>query len=29
MEGLMATPLEKTELLLGKLGPYFIIGMWT
>ena len=27
MEGLMATPLKKTELLLGKLGPYFIIGM--
>ena len=28
MEGLMATPLKKTELLLGKLGPYFIIGMF-
>jgi ABC-2 type transport system permease protein len=27
MEGLMATPLKKTELLLGKLGPYFLIGM--
>jgi len=27
MEGLMATPLKKAELLLGKLGPYFIIGM--
>jgi ABC-2 type transport system permease protein len=27
MEGLLATPLKKTELLLGKLGPYFIIGM--
>jgi ABC-2 type transport system permease protein len=28
MEGLMATPLRRTELLLGKLGPYFIIGMF-
>jgi len=27
MEGLMATPLKKAELLLGKLGPYFFIGM--
>ncbi|MGC2691184.1 MAG: ABC transporter permease [Desulfobaccales bacterium] len=27
MEGLLATPLNKTELLLGKLGPYFFIGM--
>lgn len=27
MEGLLATPLKKTELLLGKLGPYFFIGM--
>jgi ABC-2 type transport system permease protein len=27
MEGLMATPMKKAELLLGKLGPYFIIGM--
>lgn len=27
MEGLMATPLKKTELLLGKLCPYFFIGM--
>jgi ABC-2 type transport system permease protein len=27
MEGLMATPLKKPELILGKLGPYFIIGM--
>jgi ABC-2 type transport system permease protein len=27
MEGLMATPLKKTELLLGKLTPYFFIGM--
>jgi ABC-2 type transport system permease protein len=27
MEGLLATPLKKTELLLGKLGPYFLIGM--
>jgi ABC-2 type transport system permease protein len=28
MEGLMATPLKRAELLLGKLGPYFIIGMF-
>ncbi len=28
MEGLMATPLRKTELLLGKIGPYFLIGMF-
>ncbi len=27
MEGLMATPLKKPELILGKLGPYFLIGM--
>jgi ABC-2 type transport system permease protein len=27
LEGLLATPLKKTELLLGKLGPYFFIGM--
>ena len=27
MEGLMATPLKKAELLLGKLGPYFLVGM--
>ncbi|MGO9622530.1 MAG: ABC transporter permease [Desulfobaccales bacterium] len=27
MEGLLATPLKKTELLLGKMGPYFFIGM--
>ena len=27
MEGLMGTPLKKSELILGKLGPYFIIGM--
>jgi ABC-2 type transport system permease protein len=27
MEGLLATPVKKTELLLGKLGPYFFIGM--
>jgi ABC-2 type transport system permease protein len=27
MEGLLATPLKKAELLLGKLGPYFLIGM--
>ena len=23
----MGTPLKKSELILGKLGPYFIIGM--
>jgi len=28
MEGLMATPLRREELLLGKLGPYFLIGMF-
>jgi len=28
LEGLLATPIKKTELLLGKLGPYFIIGMF-
>jgi ABC-2 type transport system permease protein len=27
MEGLMGTPLKKSELILGKLGPYFILGM--
>lgn len=27
LEGLLATPIKKTELLLGKLGPYFFIGM--
>jgi ABC-2 type transport system permease protein len=27
MESLMSTPLRKSELILGKLGPYFIIGM--
>jgi ABC-2 type transport system permease protein len=27
MEGLMATPLKKSELIFGKLGPYFLIGM--
>jgi len=27
MESLMATPLKKPELILGKLGPYFLIGM--
>jgi ABC-2 type transport system permease protein len=27
MEGLFATPLKKWELVFGKLGPYFIIGM--
>lgn len=27
LEGLMGTPLKRSELVLGKLGPYFIIGM--
>ncbi len=27
LEGLLATPLKKWELILGKLGPYFILGM--
>lgn len=27
MESLMSTPLKKAELLLGKVGPYFFIGM--
>jgi ABC-2 type transport system permease protein len=27
MEGLMGTPLKKFEFILGKLGPYFLIGM--
>jgi ABC-2 type transport system permease protein len=27
MEGLMASPLKQAELVLGKLGPYFLIGM--
>ncbi len=27
MESLLATPLKKEELLLGKLGPYFFVGM--
>lgn len=27
LEGLLATPLKKWELIFGKLGPYFIIGM--
>lgn len=27
MEGLIASPLKRSELILGKLGPYFIIGM--
>ncbi len=27
MESLLATPLKKWELIFGKLGPYFIIGM--
>jgi len=27
MESLMSTPLKKTELLLGKMAPYFVIGM--
>jgi ABC-2 type transport system permease protein len=28
LEGLLATPIKKTELLLGKLGPYFFVGMF-
>jgi ABC-2 type transport system permease protein len=28
MEGLVATPLKKPELILGKLLPYFLIGMF-
>ena len=27
MEVLLSTPLRKSEILLGKLGPYFLIGM--
>jgi len=27
MESLAATPLKKAEIILGKLGPYFVIGM--
>jgi len=27
MEALMVTPLRKSELLIGKLAPYFILGM--
>ncbi|AEB10662.1 ABC transporter permease [Desulfobacca acetoxidans] len=27
MEGLMGSPLKKSELIFGKLGPYFFIGM--
>jgi len=27
MEGLMGTPLKKWELILWKLGPYFLVGM--
>jgi ABC-2 type transport system permease protein len=27
MEVLLSTPLKKSEILLGKLGPYFFIGM--
>ncbi|MBM4285932.1 MAG: ABC transporter permease [Deltaproteobacteria bacterium] len=27
LEGLLATPLRKSELILGKLGPYFLIGL--
>ena len=27
MEGLMATPLKKPEMIFGKLGPYFLVGM--
>ncbi len=27
MEGIMVTPVAKTEILLGKLVPYFVMGM--
>ena len=27
MEGIMVTPVGKTEILLGKLVPYFVMGM--
>ncbi len=27
MEGIMVTPVAKTEILLGKLVPYFLMGM--
>ncbi len=27
MEGIMVTPVAKTEILLGKLIPYFVMGM--
>ncbi len=27
MEGIMVTPVTRTEILLGKLVPYFILGM--
>lgn len=27
MEGLMGTPLKKWEMIVGKLGPYFLVGM--
>ncbi|HUY82018.1 MAG TPA: ABC transporter permease [Acidobacteriaceae bacterium] len=27
MEGIMVTPVTRTEILLGKLLPYFVIGM--
>ncbi len=27
MESLLATPVRKAELILGKLGPYFLIGL--
>jgi ABC-2 type transport system permease protein len=27
MESLLATPLRKTELIIGKLGPYFLLGL--
>jgi ABC-2 type transport system permease protein len=27
MEGIMVTPVSKTEILLGKLVPYFLLGM--
>ena len=27
MEGIMVTPVARTEILLGKLIPYFVMGM--
>jgi len=27
LESLLATPVRKTELILGKMGPYFLIGL--